>query len=204
MGECSTGRHWGSLAVPYGRCAIFLDRDGVLNRNIFYPDTQAWEAPRTVEELAFVDELGPALRALSAAGFLLFVVSNQPNVATGKSPPGTLAAMHAVLLDKLRSERISLADAFYCTHHPSVTGACPCRKPNPFFLQAAARAYALDLPASWMVGDRATDMECGCAAGARTAWIETGQEARAPSFASVDVQSTGLFDAAQQILARAV
>ena len=179
--------------------AVFLDRDGVLNRNVWY-DTGAWESPRLPREFQLADGVLPALARLSEAGFLLFVVSNQPNVAKGKAPPGALEAMHVLLTQALAAQALSLADAFYCTHHPSFTGPCPCRKPSPYFLEGAARDHGLLLRDCWMVGDRVTDMECGRAAGTRTAWVHTGQEAETPSAHLVDVWGRNLAEVAGRIL----
>lgn len=181
---------------------MFLDRDGVLNRNILYPDTGAWESPRTLRDFRMVDDIVPALTRLHAAGYLLFLVSNQPNEAKGKSPGGTVVAMHGVLADALQRASLSFTDSFYCMHHPDYTGACLCRKPSPYFLLDAARRYQLALAACWMIGDRTTDMACGNAAGVSTAWIRTGQEMHNPDSSSVDVAVANLTDAVSGILAR--
>ncbi len=180
--------------------AVFLDRDGVLNRNVWYGDTRAWESPRLPNEFRLADGVLPALATLRDAGFLLFVVSNQPNVAKGKAPPGALEAMHALLIEALTAHGLSLAGAFYCTHHPSVTGPCPCRKPSPYFLESAARDHSLLLSECWMVGDRVTDMECGRAAGTRTGWVDTSQEPDTPTSPMVDVQDTNLPNVAARIV----
>ncbi len=181
------------------RRAVFLDRDGVLNRNVWYADTQAWESPRSPEEFTLHDGVLPALAILRDAGFLLFLVSNQPNAVNGKSKPDALDAMHAQLSAALASAGLRLEDAFYCTHHPRFTGPCPCRKPSPFFLQKAARDHGLALPGCWMVGDRATDMECGRAAGTRTAWVKTGQEPRSPGRELMDMEGSTLAELAPEI-----
>ena len=180
--------------------AVFLDRDGVLNRNAWYADTGAWESPRAPDEFALCDGVLPALAMLRDAGFLLFVVSNQPNAVNGKSPPGALEAMHQALAGALASAGLALAGAFYCTHHPRYTGPCPCRKPSPYFLEKAAREHGLALADCWMVGDRATDMECGRAAGVRTAWVNTGQEPRTPDRALVDLAGGSLEEVSVQIV----
>ena len=83
--------------------AVFLDRDGVLNANVFYADTQAFESPRTVEDFALLPETIPSLQALQRAGFLLFLVSNQPNVAKGKSTMAELEAVHARLHEMMEA-----------------------------------------------------------------------------------------------------
>ena len=174
------------------RRAVFLDRDGVLNRNVWYRDTGAWESPRLPHEFELADGVLPALAILRDAGFLLFVVSNQPNVAKGKAPPGALEAMHTILTEALAAYGLTLTGAFYCTHHPSISSPCPCRKPSPYFLQRAAHDHGLLLADCWMVGDRVTDMECGRAAGTRTGWVNTGQEPETPAPHLVDVEGASL------------
>ncbi len=180
--------------------AVFLDRDGVLNRNVFYADTGAWESPRSPAEFSLNDGVVPALAMLREAGFLLFVVSNQPNAVKGKSTPDALGAMHAHLAAALGEAGLVLTDSFYCTHHPAHTGPCVCRKPSPYFLEKAAREHALELRQCWMVGDRATDIECGRAGGTRTAWVDTGQEPDTPDRALVDIVGPSLFSVATKIL----
>ena len=183
-----------------GGRAVFLDRDGVLNRNVFYRDTGAWESPRQPHEFELAEGVLPALCMLRSAGFVLFLVSNQPNAAKGKSPAGALEAMQGLLDAQLRAEGIGFADVFYCTHHPEVTGPCICRKPAPYFLKRAALEHGLSLDQSWMIGDRATDMQCGRAAGARTAWVRTGQEPGEPEAGTIDICGESLLEVMRQIL----
>ncbi len=180
--------------------AIFLDRDGVLNRNIWYADTGAWESPRCPSEFVLADGVLPALAGFRDAGFLLFLVSNQPNEVKGKSAAGALEVMHAQLVSAFAGAGLALVDAFYCTHHPDHTGPCVCRKPSPYFLEKAAREHRLALERCWMIGDRASDMRCGRAAGTRTAWINTGQEPDTPDASLVDASGPDLASAAEQIL----
>ena len=182
------------------RRAVFLDRDGVLNRNLWYADTGAWESPRSPAEFVLVDGVLPALVLLRDAGFLLFLVSNQPNEAKGKSAAGALEAMHAQLVAALAGAGLALLDAFYCTHHPDHTGPCVCRKPSPHFLKEAARDHGLALQQCWMVGDRVTDMQCGRAAGTRTAWVNTGQEPDTPDASLMDASGLNLASVVEHIL----
>jgi D-glycero-D-manno-heptose 1,7-bisphosphate phosphatase len=179
---------------------VFLDRDGVLNRNIFYPDTQRWESPRRVDEFALCPGVVPALQHLRSAGYALFLVSNQPNTVNGKSSFAALAGMHAVLAEALRGAGLRLDGAFYCTHAPAVSGVCACRKPSPWFLDRAIRAHDLRAEECWMIGDRATDMECGRAAGVRTAWVRTGHETLELEPAFCDRIAENLPEAVGQIL----
>ena len=111
-----------------------------------------------------------------------------------------LAEQDARLKATLDGAGVEFAEIFYCTHHPDFTGRCECRKPSPHFLQKAASAHGVNLPASWMVGDRVTDMQCGRAAGARTAWIETGQESDMLEPDLYDLQACSLAELAPLLI----
>jgi D-glycero-D-manno-heptose 1,7-bisphosphate phosphatase len=159
------------------RRAVFLDRDGVINRNILNPATGELEAPLTVTDFRIVPGVLRALRRLKSAGFLLFLVSNQPNAAKGKSTIEELRAIHALLCRHLCAARVGFTAFYYCFHHPEgvvsgYSGHCECRKPSPYFLLRAEKKFHLDLSQCWMVGDRATDVACGQAAGTRTILIQ--------------------------------
>ncbi|MBV8673580.1 MAG: HAD family hydrolase [Acidobacteriaceae bacterium] len=158
------------------RRAVFLDRDGVINRNIRNPATGEYEAPLTPGDFEFLPGALNAMRALRKAGFTLFLVSNQPNYAKGKSTLKNLRAIHRKLAECLSRERIEFARFYYCFHHPAgsrtrYSRPCSCRKPSPYFLLKARTEFNLDLAGSWMIGDRLTDVECGNRAGTRTILI---------------------------------
>jgi D-glycero-D-manno-heptose 1,7-bisphosphate phosphatase len=160
-----------------GRRAVFLDRDGVINRNVFNPLTGKFEAPLTVADFALIPGVREALRYLQQAGFFLFLVSNQPNYAKKKSTLADLAAIDAALQHELKTMQVEFSAIYYCLHHPEgsvpgYSGCCLCRKPSPYFLLRAAKEFGINLAESWMVGDRYTDVLCGKAAGARTIFIE--------------------------------
>ena len=156
--------------------AVFLDRDGTLNANVYYADSGEWESPRTRDALALLPGVIPALTRLQDAGFRLFLVTNQPSFAKGKTALANLEDVRAALDEQLAAHGIHFTQSYYCYHHPTSTvagyGVCECRKPSPFFLQHAARDYGIDLAQSWMVGDRATDIACGQNAGTRTVFID--------------------------------
>jgi D-glycero-D-manno-heptose 1,7-bisphosphate phosphatase len=97
------------------RVAVFLDRDGIINRNVMNPSTGIWESPLTVEDFEMMPNALIALRALQKEGFLLFVVSNQPNYAKAKATLQTLESIHRSLLHILSKEQIEFA-AFYFWH----------------------------------------------------------------------------------------
>lgn len=188
------------------RGAVLLDRDGVINRNVYYTDTREWESPRLAGDVELLPGAAGALRRLRAAGYVLIVVSNQPSYAKGKTTLEDLRAVHATIVIRLKESDAVLDDAFYCYHHPKgvvpgFSGPCECRKPSPYFARQAALKHDFDLRASWFIGDRGTDVECGRAAGSRTIQI-----ARDPSPGEVqaprpDRRARDLAAAANLILA---
>ena len=148
-----------------GQPAVFLDRDGVINQAIVrdgkpYP-------PSGANELVIVPEAPEALRALKQAGFLLIVVTNQPDIARGTQPPAAVEAIHEIL-----RQALPLDDFFLCPHDDS--DLCDCRKPHPGLLLRAAGKHNIDLPRSFMVGDRWRDIGAGANAGCATVWIDYG------------------------------
>ena len=147
--------------------ALFLDRDGVVDELVFYDSHQEWEAPRRVEDVVMIDGVREPLQRLVDAGWLLFLVTNQPSFAKGKAPLDDLRAVHRHVV---RSLGVPIARSYLCFHQAS--DRCHCRKPSPFFLQEAAREFDLDLARSWMVGDQDSDLACGRAAGCKVALLE--------------------------------
>ena len=148
--------------------AIFLDRDGVIVEPVPDPETGRPESPYAARDVALVDGVAEALRALASERVV--VVSNQPAAAKGKATRADLEAVHARTVELLAAADIALADWRYCLHSPG--DDCACRKPRPGLLIAAAREHDLDLGASWMVGDSDSDVLAGAAAGCRTALVE--------------------------------
>ncbi len=177
--------------------AIFLDRDGVLNRNVWNPATGAYESPLTPEQFELLPNVIPALQLLQSCGFELFLVSNQPNHAKGKASMAILDAIHAEFLRSITFHNITFAACYYCFHHPAFTGICVCRKPSPYFLHQAQDTFDLDLAQSWMIGDRESDMACGQAAGTRTIQIgETAMPQRTANLRLPDLWSAANYIAA--------
>jgi transaldolase len=144
--------------------AVFLDRDGVLNRTEIRDGVPRPPAsPETLEILPGVPE---ALAALAARGFVLVVVTNQPDVARGRQSRAVVEAINGRLLAAL-----PLRAVLTCYHDDA--DRCECRKPRPGLLRQAAAEYGLDLSASVMVGDRWSDVQAGAAAGCRTVLVRT-------------------------------
>jgi D-glycero-D-manno-heptose 1,7-bisphosphate phosphatase len=152
--------------------AVFLDRDGVLNQAVVRNGKP--HPPANAKELTLAPDANVALLELKAQGFLLLVVTNQPDVAKGITTQAAVEEING----KLASE-LPLDDVFVCYHQDS--DRCDCRKPKPGMILAAARKHSVDLSESFMVGDRWRDVEAGQNAGCRTIFIDGGYEERQPS-----------------------
>lgn len=147
-----------------GRRAVFLDRDGTLNRDS--PDyVKRWS------EFAWLPGVFEPLRRLSKAGFDLVVVTNQGAISKGLTSVEAVEDLHARMRAELAAAGIEVA-VYYCPHH-DVDG-CGCRKPKPGLLLQAAKARGIDLGRSWMVGDTERDVQAGLAAGCRVVRVCEG------------------------------
>ncbi|MDP9113403.1 MAG: HAD family hydrolase [Acidobacteriota bacterium] len=164
-----------------GHRAVFLDRDGVINQAIVrggkpYP-------PSSVDELVIAPDALTALQVLKQAGFLLLVVTNQPDIARGKQTLAAIEALHQAL-----QKDLPIDDFFLCPHDDS--DDCDCRKPRPGLLIRGAGKYDVDLSRSFMIGDRWRDIEAGAQAGCATVWLDLGYlEKRSSVKPSVTVTS---------------
>src|SRR5262245_16745699 len=155
------------------RRAVFLDRDGVINRAEVRSGKSY--APAKLEDLSVLPGVAAALIRFREAGYLTLVVTNQPDVGKGTQRRDVVEEMHARLARELA------LDAIYVCYHVG-EDRCSCRKPAPGMLLEAARDFGVDLARSWMVGDRWRDVGAGRAAGTRTIWIDCGyDEPRAES-----------------------
>ena len=143
--------------------AVFLDRDGVINRSEVRNGKPY--APRRVEDFRLVPGAAAAVRALKQAGFAVIVVTNQPDIGNGLVDATVVDAMH----EKLWA-RMPVDDIKVCPHRQDA--GCDCRKPKPGLLIAAAKERGIDLTTSFMVGDRWSDVVAGQAAGCYTIFID--------------------------------
>ena len=153
--------------------AVFLDRDGVINELIYYPEQGIIDSPFTVEQLKLFPWAGEATRRLSEAGYKLVVVSNQPGIAKGNLSPETFENIRQKMTDELTKSGGTLDGEYYCLHHPEARVEhlrinCECRKPKPGLLLQAGRELNIDLSQSWMVGDGLSDVQAGKSAGCKT------------------------------------
>ena len=189
------------------RPAVFIDRDGTLTEEVGYVNH-----PRRIRLLPRSAE---AIRRLNAAGIAAIVATNQAGLARGYFSAEVLKAANDEMLRQLKDAGARLDGVYVCTHHPT-EGAppyridCECRKPKAGLLERAARELGLDLGASTMVGDKASDLDCGRAAGARAVLVLTGYglgdwEYRRHSFrVPPDHVAEDLLDAVEWVLTRQV
>jgi D-glycero-D-manno-heptose 1,7-bisphosphate phosphatase len=159
---------------PRGFPAVFLDRDGTLNVQLIR-DRKPY-SPQTVDEFTLFPEAADACSRLAAAGYVLIVATNQPDVGRGAQAQAVVEAMHAKLQQLI--PQISRIEVCYApgTEYAPHLPPDPRRKPEPGMLLDAARELGLDLNRSWMVGDRWRDIECGQRAGVRTVFIDFGYD----------------------------
>src|SRR4051812_30817440 len=149
------------------RRAVFLDRDGVLNRPVVRDGLPF--PPASIEEFEVYPEAVEACAELKAAGFILIVVTNQPDVGRGTQSREAVEGMHA----KLRAAVPALDAIEVCYHAGASQGEpCDCRKPKPGMLLRAAVQHDIDLPRSFLIGDRWRDVDCAHAAGCRAVFID--------------------------------
>lgn len=152
-----------SAEAPDRRRAVFLDRDGVVNKPVFREGRPC--APRQVGEFAIEPDVEQSLRRLRAAGFLLFVVTNQPDVARGHLSLEALRAMNDEVVAKLAVDEIKV-----CPHDDR--DECGCRKPRPQMLLDLADDYHVALDESFIIGDSWKDTQAGKAAGCNSIIID--------------------------------
>jgi len=155
--------------------AVFLDRDGTLNRYVGFL--------RSIDDLTLLEGAAEAVRRINQAGFLAIVATNQPVIARGELTWKGLEEIHEKLETLLGYEGAYLDDIFVCPHHPDrgfpgerpeYKMDCGCRKPKPGLLLQAAEEYHIDLLQSWMIGDSDRDIAAGRAAGCKTIRLQEG------------------------------
>jgi D-glycero-D-manno-heptose 1,7-bisphosphate phosphatase len=169
--------------------AVFIDRDGVINANV-ERDGKA-VAPTRLEDFRFLPGVAESISALKKAGFKIIVITNQPDLATGRTTRAIVDAMHRKILDELEIDDIKM-----CAHLDRDN--CHCRKPKPGMLLDAAADWGIDLSSSYLVGDRWRDMEAGRAAGCTTLFVDAGYEQEGPMQPDIIIRS--LIEAAGAIL----
>jgi D,D-heptose 1,7-bisphosphate phosphatase len=158
------------------QAAVFLDRDGTLNRENGFVSR-----PEMLEPFPFI---APAVRKLNRSGLRAVLITNQPVIARGDCTPQELDQIHAKLETLLGREGAFLDRIYYCPHHPhggypgevaELKIECDCRKPKPGLILRAAEDLNIDLASSWMVGDSERDLRAASAAGVRSVLVRTGK-----------------------------
>ncbi len=145
----------GETGTETGRRAFFIDRDGVVNVDHGYVAHAG--------DFEFMADVFPVLRSLSSKGYLLVVVTNQSGIGRGYYTEEDFRKLTDWMLQRLSAEGIELAAVYSCPHSPEEE--CDCRKPEPGMFLQAERELGLDMSASWMVGDKESDMQAAEAAG---------------------------------------
>lgn len=140
--------------------AIFLDRDGVLNHEIYDYITKP-------EDFEVLEYQIPPLKRLYDEGYLLIVITNQGGIAQKRYTEEILGEMHRTLADKFEAQGAKITHAYYCPHHPTISGECACRKPKSGMLMEAIATYDIDPELSVMIGDKPRDVEAANGAGVR-------------------------------------
>jgi D-glycero-D-manno-heptose 1,7-bisphosphate phosphatase len=170
--------------------AVFLDRDGVINRK---PPKGRYVT--RWEEMHLLPGVGDVIGLLNRAGFRVIVVSNQRCVAKGLVTVRELESLHQRMCQHLAAAGATIDGVYYCPHE--TRPACNCRKPAPGMLLAAALKHRLDLPESWIIGDSEIDVEAGRSAGCKTARL---LESSGAVDGKADVVALSLPEAIHQIL----
>ncbi|HLP16510.1 MAG TPA: D-glycero-beta-D-manno-heptose 1,7-bisphosphate 7-phosphatase [Bacteroidota bacterium] len=151
--------------------AVFLDRDGTINVDVDYLSSP--------DELRFIPRSVEAIRSLNEAGIRVFVITNQSGIARGYLTETEMHAVHDAMNAQLKRQGAWIDGFFYCPHHPSAAVEqykmkCSCRKPAPGMLIEAAARHTIDLASSFVIGDKAIDVQTGRAVGATCIQVATG------------------------------
>ncbi|MBA7661600.1 D-glycero-beta-D-manno-heptose-1,7-bisphosphate 7-phosphatase [subsurface metagenome] len=158
--------------------AVFLDRDGVINELVYYPEQGVMDSPFTTEQFRLLPGVGAAVKKLQEMDYKVVLVSNQPGIAKGHVSEEDFDKIREKMKEELAKDGAFLDGERYCLHHPEAKVArlkanCECRKPKPGLLLQAAKDMNIDLSQSWMVGDGLTDVQAG--KGARTKTVLLGR-----------------------------
>jgi D-glycero-D-manno-heptose 1,7-bisphosphate phosphatase len=162
------------------RSAVFLDRDGVINANLERNGRPV--APTTLAEFELLPGVVESVQRMKERGYLIIVITNQPDVADGRTARSTVDAMHDLIRCK-----IAVDDIKVCFHNDSA--GCACRKPKPGMILDAAAEHGIDLARSYVVGDRWRDIAAGRAAGCMTFFVDYDHKQDGPNFPDRVVKS---------------
>ncbi|MEJ7780513.1 MAG: HAD family hydrolase [Daejeonella sp.] len=148
--------------------AVFLDRDGVLNKEL-------GDYVCRVEDFHVLEHNFEPLKELQNRGYLLIVITNQGGLAKGWYSPETLSMMHNHLKSTYAAQGITITEVYFCNHHPQYNGNCLCRKPGSLMLEKAIARFNINASASYFIGDRERDVMAGEAAEVKGILIDSDQ-----------------------------
>ncbi len=131
--------------------AVFLDRDGVINKEIGQYTT-------SVDDFIINDGIGESIKILKSAGFSVIIISNQGGIAKGLYTHEDVFKMHIKLCEYLSKYQTAIDDFYYCPHHPDYT-KCLCRKPDNLLIEKAIAVYKINRQKSFLIGDSERDMQ---------------------------------------------
>jgi len=148
--------------------ALFLDRDGVINKEINYL--------HKIDEFEFIDGIFELCKYYQGLGYLIFVVTNQSGIARGYYDENDFEILTDWMNQQFVNNNIKIQKVYHCPHHENISGICECRKPSAGMLLTAQIKYDLDLTNSIMIGDKERDIEAGLNAGLHETYLfdETG------------------------------
>ena len=132
------------------RKCLFLDRDGVINRDIGY----AYKP----EDIEFMPGIFKLCKHFQQRGYDIIIVTNQSGIARGYYSEEDFQALNDWMINEFKQRLVNIQDIFHCPHHPKITGDCPCRKPKPGMLLKAMKKYRIAPQFSVMIGDKKSDM----------------------------------------------
>lgn len=135
------------------RKALFLDRDGVINKekNYLYK----------IEDFEFIDGVFETCTYFQEKGYMIFIITNQAGIARGKYTEEDYQLLTNWMIKEFENESINISKVYHCPHHPDFSGECNCRKPNPNMILKAQKEFDIDLKNSILVGDKNSDIEAG-------------------------------------------
>ncbi|HEY0054935.1 MAG TPA: HAD family hydrolase [Pedobacter sp.] len=148
--------------------AVFLDRDGVLNKEL-------GDYVCNLEDFHILEHNFETLKQLQDRGFLLIVITNQGGIAKGWYSESTLCKMHLKLADTYKKQGVVFTEMYYCRHNPLYNGNCLCRKPGSIMLEKAIARFNIDKTKSYFIGDRERDVIAGQSAGVSGILIDSDQ-----------------------------
>jgi len=159
--------------------AVFLDRDGTINREVSYL--------HRIQDFAFEENACQGIRRMKEKGYQIIIVTNQSGIGRGIYTQKDVEILHAYMKEELKKKGVTVDGIYLCPHTPEEN--CNCRKPGTALYEQAAREHRINLALSWMVGDRLRDIEAAKKLGSRGALVRTGyfseeeKASKVPSFA---------------------